>query len=61
VRAAWTDGAEFRAYKHCSIVTKGDTNHLLRARFTYVRVVWQNASFRVMHCDIELKGIPQTH
>jgi hypothetical protein len=57
VRAAWTDSAEFRIYHYAQIITKADTNRLLRAKFTHVRVVWQNAYHRVMHCDIELKEI----
>ena len=57
VRAAWTDGAEFRIYVYGNIITKADTNRLLRAKFTHVRIVWQNLAFRVMHVDIELKEI----
>jgi len=57
VRAAWTDGAEFRIYMYGNIITKAETNRLLRAKFTHVRIVWQNKEFRVMHVDIELKEI----
>lgn len=57
VRAAWTDGAEFRIYVYGNIITKADTNRLLRAKFTHVRIVWQNLAFRVMHVDIELREI----
>ena len=57
VRAAWTDGAEFRIYVYGNIITKADTNRLLRAKFTHVRIVWQNLAFRIMHVDIELKEI----
>ena len=57
VRAAWTDGAEFRIYMYGNIITKADTNRLLRAKFTHVRIVWQNLAFRIMHVDIELKEI----
>ena len=57
VRAAWTDGAEFRIYIYANIVSKADTNRLLRAKFTHVRIVWQNKEFRVMHVDIELREI----
>ena len=57
VRAAWTDSAEFRIYMYGNIITKADTNRLLRAKFTHVRIVWQRADFRVMHVDIELREI----
>lgn len=57
VRAAWTDGVEFRIYMYGNIITKAETNRLLRAKFTHVRIVWQNKEFRVMHVDIELKEI----
>lgn len=57
VRAAWTDGAEFRIYMYGNIITRAETNRLLRAKFTHVRIVWQNKEFRVMHVDIELKEI----
>ena len=57
VRAAWTDGAEFRVYLYGNIVSKDHTNQLLRAKFTHVRIVWQRADFRVMHVDIELREI----
>lgn len=57
VRAAWTDGAEFRIYMYGNIITKAETNRLLLAKFTHVRIVWQNKEFRVMHVDIELKEI----
>lgn len=58
VRAAWTDGAEFRIYMYGNIITKTDTNRLLRAKFTHARIVWRRADFRVMHVDIELR---ETH
>jgi hypothetical protein len=57
VRAARTDGAEFRIYMYGNIITRAETNRLLRAKFTHVRIVWQNKEFRVMHVDIELKEI----
>ncbi len=57
VRATWTDGAEFRVYLYGNIITKAESNRLLRAKFTHVRIVWQNKEFRVMHVDIELKEI----
>lgn len=55
VRAAWTDGHEFRVYLYARIITKADTMRLMMAKFTHVRVVWQNREFVVMHHDIELK------
>lgn len=57
VRAAWTDGAEFRIYMYGNIITKAESNRLLRAKFTHVRIVWQTLAFRIMHVDIELKEI----
>lgn len=57
VRAAWTDGAEFRVYLYGNIVTTADTNRLLRAKFTHARIIWQRADFCVMHVDIELREI----
>jgi hypothetical protein len=57
VRAAWTDGAEFRIYKFASIITKADTLRLLMAKFTHVRIVWQTKEHRVMHYDIELREL----
>lgn len=57
VRAAWTDGAEFRVYMYGVIVTKAETNRLLRAKFTHVRIVWQTKELRVMYTDIELREI----
>ena len=61
VRAAWTDGAEFRIYQYAHIISVTDTNRLLRAKFTHVRIVWQRQDFRVMHHDIELKQTPEVH
>lgn len=57
VRAAWADGVEFRVYEYAVLITKVDTNRLLKAKFTHVRIVWQRKDFRVMHHDIELKEI----
>lgn len=57
VRAAWADGKEFRIYQYANLISKADTNRLMRAKFTHVRVVWQRKDFRVMHYDIELKEI----
>jgi hypothetical protein len=57
VRAAWNDGKEFRIYVYACIITRADTNRLLKSKFTHVRIVWQRKDFRVMHCDIELKEI----
>lgn len=56
-RAAWTDGHEFRIYIYANIITSADTNRLIRAKFTHVRIIWQRADFKVMHTDIELKEI----
>lgn len=58
VRAAWTDGAEFRIYVFATIITKADTNRLLRSKFTHIRFVWQRADLQVMHYDLELKETP---
>lgn len=57
VRAAWNDGAEFRIYVYATLITRADTNRLLRSKFTHVRIVWQRQDFRIMHVDIELKEI----
>ena len=57
VRASWTDGVEFRIYMYATLITKADTNRLMRAKFTHVRIVWQRKDYRVMHHDIELKEI----
>lgn len=57
IRAAWTDGAEFRVYLYGNIVTKADTNRLLRAKFTHVHIICQRADFRIVHVCIELHEI----
>lgn len=57
VRAAWTDGAEFRVYQYAVIITKADTNRLLAAKFTHVRFVWQDKDLCVKHYDLELREL----
>lgn len=57
VRAAWTDGHEFRVYFYGVIISMADTNRLLRSKFTHVRIIWQNKENCIMNCDIELKEV----
>lgn len=51
----WVTGKPFRVYRHALDVTVADTDRLIRAGFTCVRVVWQRDDLSVAATDVDLE------